>query len=480
MGFVNILKEKLNKFFPIVFVFFCFVLIFTRTPFFDEAHAYLLSKFSLNELWQITRIEGHPLIWFLILKTINWLNFYPYSILFLTWVISSILIIFFWKKAPFLSFIKILILLFFPFLGYFLIVARPYGLTVLLLFLTTHYFKKQKLILFSLFLTFLANITIMGAIGASSFLVLFVKKIIQEKINKKNLIISILIILFGFLFLFLQLYNPQIPDKINEISESVKNGLIYYFVFPFKDFSLKTIYQNVFQIFSFVLFYLSLIIFFKKDKNSFFFLIFSFLFLTLLFLNIYSGACWHYFFYFIFFIVSLWISWEKIREIKFYKYFVILFLFLTINPIFYLENGIDVIKETKKYKPILLKIINDKEYKNSKLFCFEKYSYLAPALIPYLEKKNIYLYDINGYKRGSFDSYIQTYLKKEKGSKIDSFVLNLQKDASNYLFVNNLSNLNIPSIIVLEGKQYKILLKLVDKIEECIFAVYKIEVQRID
>ena len=158
----------------------------------------------------------------------------------------------------------------------------------------------------------------------------------------------------------------------------------------------------------------------------------------------------------------------------------LLFFVFVINPVFYLENGIDVLKQTKKYKPILEKIINNKDLKNSKFFCFEKYSYLAPGLIPYLEKNKIYLYDINGYKRGSFDSYIKTYFKKEQTNKIDSFVNNLKKDDRNYLFVNNLSNTDIPTIIILEGKQYKVTLKLVDKIEECIFAIYKIETQKID
>lgn len=474
---MKILNEKLNKIFPVIFIALCFLLIITRVPFFDEAHAYLLSKFSLFELWQVTRIEGHPLIWFLILKLINGFNFYPYPMLFLTFLISLVLIIFFWRKAPFEPVFKVLILSSFPFLGYFLVVARPYGLTILFLFLTAYYFKKQKIILFSLFLAILANVTIMGAIGATSFLILFIKKIFQEKIDKKDLIISILIILFGFLFLFLQLYNPQIPDKINEISESVKNGLFYYFIFPFKDFLQKNLFQNIFELFSFILFYLSLVIIYKKDKNSFIFLISSFLLLTFLLLNIYSGAIWHYFFYFIFFIVSLWLCWEKLEKLKTYKIFVAIFLILTTSPIFYSGNGIDVLNNAKKYKPVLNRIIKDEKLKKAKLFCFEKNSYVAPALVPYLKQNKINLYDINGFERGSFESYIKTYFKKDK-CNIDSFVSNLDKNS--YLFVNNLSNTNIPPIIVLKGEKYNLTLKLVDKIEESIFAIYKIEAKIID
>jgi hypothetical protein len=224
----------------------------------------------------------------------------------------------------------------------------------------------------------------------------------------------------------------------------------------------------------------SLFLFFKKEKNAFIFLFLSFLFLTLLFLYIYTGAIWHYFFYFIFFIASLWICWDKIEKNKIYKYFLVLFFILMVNPVFYIDRGIDVLNESEKYKFILDRIILDNELKNSKLFCFEKNSYIAPSLIPYLEKKQIFLHDINGYKRGSFDSYLKTYSKKDNKNKIDSFALKVDKNRNNYLLVNNLSDINIPYDVVLKSKKYKIILKLIDKIDECIFAIYKIEVAEID
>lgn len=475
MGVLKIFNEKLNKFFPIILIIFCFILIITRTPFYDEAHAYIISQFSFVELWQITRLEGHPLFWFLVLKPISFLNLYPYPMLFLTWIVSSVLIIFFWKKSPFSFLFKTLVLLSFPFLGYFLIAARPYGLTVLFLFLTAYYFKKEKLFPFAFALAFLSNTTIMGAIGAIGFLGIFIKKLIVQKINKKDAVLSFVIILLAFVFLFFQLSNSQIPNKIFEYSEMLKNNLIYYFVFPLKDFASKTILQNVFQTFSFILFYSSLVIFFKKEKNSFIFLVSSFLLLTLLFLKIYSGATWHYFFYFVFFIVALWISWDEIKTIKIYNYFIILFLIMMITPFSYLDKKeLDVFNQTKKYFPILNRIITDESLKDSKLFCFEKTSYIAPALVPYLKKYGVELYDINGYKRDSFESYINL----QKNNSLDEFVSKLDKKRNNYLFVNNLSNTNIPPIIILEGKNYKITLKMIDKIDESIFAIYKIEAKK--
>ena len=110
MGLVGLLNKKISKIAPIAFTVLTLFYSILRVPFFDEAYAYLISNLSIGEIFQLTRIEGHPMVWYLILKltTIN-NNFYPYNILLTNWVISSILIVFFWKKAPFNNTIKFLI-----------------------------------------------------------------------------------------------------------------------------------------------------------------------------------------------------------------------------------------------------------------------------------------------------------------------------------------------------------------------------------
>ncbi|MBQ4647254.1 MAG: hypothetical protein IJB79_07890 [Candidatus Gastranaerophilales bacterium] len=478
MELIKLVEKWLDKILPIGLILACFIIILTRIPFYDEAHSFLLSSFSFGELFEISRIEGHPLFWFLLLKPLNNPDFYPYSILFLTFIISASLIIFFWKKAPFSNFIKALVLLSFPFLGCFFILARPYGINILFLFLLAFLFEKstKKSILYSSILAICANITIMGAIGASTFFVLFIKKIIQEKVFlKKEILFSLLIVFLGVLLLFVQLNNPQIPDKITEIANEVKDNLFYYFVFPFKNYSSKTFFQNLFQISFFLFFYFSLFVFAKRSINSLIFVLVSYFVLSLLFLEIYCGAIWHYFFYFVFFVIALWIGWDKIKDLKIYKSFLIFLLFLILNPFSFLnDNQIKVLKDTKHYMPILNRILSDDEMKNSKLYCFEKNSYLAPALLPYLEKNNISLYDINGYKRGSFESYIKTFSNKNK--EIKNFIESLDKTKNNYLLMNNLSNMEILNNVVVRQNGYIINLELVDVIKESIFAIYKIEV----
>jgi len=68
MGLVKLFNKKTNIFIPIILIIICFFMTINRIPFYDEARAFVFSSFSINELWQITRIEGHPLAWYFILK----------------------------------------------------------------------------------------------------------------------------------------------------------------------------------------------------------------------------------------------------------------------------------------------------------------------------------------------------------------------------------------------------------------------------
>ena len=98
MKFLEIFNKKIELIAPIAYILLTLFYSISRTPFFDEAYAYLISNLPIGDIFQLTRIEGHPIVWYLILKftTIN-NNFYPYNILLANWLISCILIIFLWK-----------------------------------------------------------------------------------------------------------------------------------------------------------------------------------------------------------------------------------------------------------------------------------------------------------------------------------------------------------------------------------------------
>lgn len=102
MKFLEVFDKKIEIIAPLAFIILTFFYSISRTPFFDEAYAYLISNLSIGEIFQLLKIEGHPILWYLILKltTIN-TSFYPYNMLIANWIISAFLIIFVWKKSAF-------------------------------------------------------------------------------------------------------------------------------------------------------------------------------------------------------------------------------------------------------------------------------------------------------------------------------------------------------------------------------------------
>lgn len=160
MELINKIDKLVGKLAPVAFILITFLYVLFRVPFFDEAHAYIISQFPLNEIFQLTRIEGHSALWFLILKVVTIKNsFYPYSMLFFNWICSSVLVLFIWKYFPFNNFIKFLLTFNSIMLNYYSAVARPYTLGVLTLFIIVYMYKTKmcykKPIVFSLLMVFL-------------------------------------------------------------------------------------------------------------------------------------------------------------------------------------------------------------------------------------------------------------------------------------------------------------------------------------
>ena len=101
---IKINKENIIKYsiFGVFIVLTLFIML-NRTPFWDEANSWMVSKsFNLFELIQIEKYDGHLFIWHLLQMPFSKNDFYyPYSIYFLNWIFCLIALIIFWNKAPF-------------------------------------------------------------------------------------------------------------------------------------------------------------------------------------------------------------------------------------------------------------------------------------------------------------------------------------------------------------------------------------------
>ncbi len=437
MNYLKTVDKVLPRIAPFAFIVLTLLYSILRVPFFDEAYAYIISGLKVSEIFYLARIEGHPVLWYLMLKLTDF-DIYPYSMLILNWIIAAILILFLWKKAPFNNLIKFLITFSYPFFNYFGVIARPYGLSVLAIFLLCYFYKSslKKPILFSVLIVFCANTTAMGMFGALSFFVLFIYNVYLnfKDLNKKALLYSLLILFLGGFFFAFQFFNLQIPpsrplETINEFKTSVLSFLF----FPFKD----SVFQTLFCVSGMLLFYFVSFLLFRKDKKALFFILFVYFLMTIFFVKVYIGAMWHYYFYFVYLIAGLWLCWDKIKLNKILNFLLVIFFVLSLNSYSFYKKGYDVALDTSYYPFMLNKILNNDEYRDSKLFCLDWFSPFSAGLLPYFKKNNIKIYDLNGYDRTTLKSLELTPKYYNTPFFGDDFIKYLDKNKNNYLITQN-------------------------------------------
>ena len=451
-------------------------------PFWDETHAFEIARLKLNEILYITRIEGHTALWYLILKPFSNLNLYPYSMLIINWLFGLGAIFVLWKKAPFSPIIKTLITFSVPFLQYYATVARCYSIGILFLFLICAFYKERlkKPLLFASFIGIAANTSVLAAIGAFFIGLLFLFDVFLELKNKvfskKNLIYIVLIFLFSAFLLIAQLIGIRKPELEFET----------LFFASFLDFTMLPKNANLIpallRITTTITVYTFAFLSFKHEKRGLFFIFGTYLTLTLLFLNIYSGSQWNHLFYFIYFIIFAWIFGEKILKNKFAYtlFFIILFLFLFPMAVF--KTGkLDLANESKSQK-IANYIIQNKNYSNSKLYILEWWSDVAPGATTYLAQKDIFIYDYHNRKRNSFESLKNIFYMRNEPIDFDYFYQNMDKNgylisADSLLeqkFINLIVQILPDDNYIFKTPTKKYLLKQIDKINNTSVFFYKI------
>lgn len=169
-----------NKFAAICFVLYCAVTIFValhHEPWRDEADAWLvvrdLPPRDMIPHW--TSNAGTPALWYLLLKPLA-LAGLPYGSeallhVMLACIAAAVLL---WR-APFTRLTKILLLVSYPILYEYAIIARSYVLTVLFLWIAAalHAKRDRKPLLYALTIALMFNTNVHGAIIAATLVLLY-------------------------------------------------------------------------------------------------------------------------------------------------------------------------------------------------------------------------------------------------------------------------------------------------------------------
>lgn len=460
-----------------VFAILTFILMLNRTPFFDEAHAWMVSKsFNLIELFKIEKFEGHLFIWHILLMPFSKNNlFYPYSMYILNWAFCILSLFVFWKFSPFKKLEKVLITFSFPIFWYFAQVARCYSIGLLFLFLILSLWKERikKPILISFLLILLANTSAMALIGAFALGLIFIFDILKEKIEKKNLICSFLILFFGAILVFVQLFGAYHPDVEALFKEKIffYNLITYFYYIDFKHLTFSYIFNKITALIALLTILFSFLFLFK-NKRSFFFLTTTYLLMFLLFTFKYSGAWWHYLFFYVYLISAVWLyKMDKNSENIFQKPFQVLFLTLislfTITTMFFDTLFLSEVyhSRTKEIYEIIKK--EGLFEGNKKIYALDNFSQTSTGIMPYLKETKIY--NVFGDEKYSKEEY-KHYMKKEKRTfLIDEFAASLDENKI------NLGISDRKMFPVYFGKKYRLILKPYYKNENPNFIIYELE-----
>lgn len=223
-------KNLIENFIIGLFILITFILMQKHELWRDEAQQWLLIKnLNLFDLFKQLAIEGHPCLWYLILKGYSILGLPYEGIGYISWLLSSIASILLVKKTNINIWLKIGYLFSINMMFYCSVIARSYSLILLefvLLYIIYPKRKKQP-ILYSLLLISLLNthILVFGLVLILLILELFDLFIKREKDNYWLRIIGSIIVFLGILLLFIQLKGAG----ENHLQEFFSSGLAKMF-----------------------------------------------------------------------------------------------------------------------------------------------------------------------------------------------------------------------------------------------------------
>ena len=413
-------------------------LLFSHIPFADEVNAWNIAAYvNFFDLFKVTKVEGHLLIWFLCLKPFAVNNlFYPYSMQLINWLFAFGAVILMWKFAPFNALTKFFITLSYPVM-YHAMYARCYSAGLFFLFAAASIYPKRLKhpLLYSLLLILAANTSVIALIGAFVLGLLFRYDLYKSKmsanISNKTLILTLSIFLLGGFTVLAQLFNFSIPSYVFKADDTL-------FFTNFSRFFLKRNIKILACSYIYFFLMLSAIKFFIKSKISLIFLLFVNCLLIIIFGFVYNGYSWHFTFFYVYFIMSVWLYLsENNIDTKFQKLYMIVFLCFCL--------ALDVMPKDFKnhngtheyFKEYILKNVD--KYSSSKIFIFPDYSYVN-EVFPYIEKYKLDIYNSEAQPLRTTEFYLTQWNKHVKD--LDKIAGKMQVNETAYLWMD-LNNLDL-------------------------------------
>lgn len=273
---LTFIKKNYNWIVFVLFLLLSLILTLNHITWRDEAQNYMIVRDnSLFELFNCLKYEGHPILWYLILKIFVSLGCSYRLITLLPWIITSISAFILTKNGK--LYIALFFILFSPvFLYYSAVYVRSYTLITLLMVLLMTIYKNRfsHPFIYGLLLLLLINTHILMAGFVGALLLIDLIEIIKNK--NKRLIISILIAIIGIIIVYITLKGST-DVSTRGISTNLLD-LKYIFPILYNYFYYYTFlhFFAVISLISFIVYLIYLI--YKKEYSNIFVLLCGMLF----------------------------------------------------------------------------------------------------------------------------------------------------------------------------------------------------------
>lgn len=285
------MKQKENIIILLIWLIIVILGCFYHELWRDETQVWCIVRdLNFSQIFQIARIEGHPMLWYMLIFPFAKLGLPVESmqVLSVAFVFSSLIFLFY--KSPFTILQKILIS-FSAGMVYFLpVIARNYALIPLFLFLLAHFYnqRKEKPYVYSLLLILLSQTHVLMLGFCLILFIIFT----FEQIKTKRAFPAILLLFINFAFLFFSFYFAQGSNKTVQMYSqheftvfSLLNDFCYIFFSP--AFKYSALVNNI-LFYGFILF--AMYSFFKLEKKVFFIFTAGFLYIFYIYAKVWFGG----------------------------------------------------------------------------------------------------------------------------------------------------------------------------------------------
>lgn len=448
-----LLKHKYNISLLIIWLFITLITLLNHEIWRDEAQVWCIVRdLNIIDIFKTARIEGHPMLWYLIVMPFAKLGFPVISMQMLSLLLVFAAVVFLIFRSPFNNFFKTIVVFSSGMLYFIPVVARNYALIPIFIFILADLYKKrtERPFLYIFILILLSHTHILMLCFCLVLFIFFAVEKIIEYIKNKNirLLYPVLILFLNFLLLFF-VFNNTSRENFVVAGYGLKGFTLLEILQDFSSIYFSPLFNN-FPGINFFIFYscigLILYSFSKYDKKCAILLLTSLIYFIFVYSKVWFGGVPYQkgFVLYLILLFCFWIIKTKTNTDRQSDIYIsILFIIsLLLAPVVILGDINYNFSGGKQTAEFIRKNLN-----NENTFIVIGYPYTYSPISAYLPDKKLYYYHQNYYISYFNFSADNKYIKSEFPDNAiyyivqDDFVLN-ENMGFRLLFVSDKENIS--------------------------------------